>query len=155
MKKSDCPKTAPYAEGPETAVVMLVGQNPGREEVKQQRPFVGRSGQYLNRMLQKHRLDRGMMYVTAAVKAPTPRNRKPTAAEIRYWQPCLEAEIQRVKPAIVVLLGRVAAQAPRPAGIEYLETCHPAAAMRFPAMHRRFEEDMQTLRQMIKKYIDT
>jgi DNA polymerase len=125
---------------------MLVGQNPGREEVKQGRPFVGRAGQYLNRVLQKKGLDRSKLYITAAVKEPTPGNRKPKADEIKRWMPCLEAEIQRVKPDLIVLMGQVAWKTPRFEGIAYMETYHPAAAMRFPKIRDRFEKDMDKLK---------
>lgn len=136
-----------YAEGPENAAVMLVGQNPGKEEVRQGRPFVGRAGKYLNTVLEKNNIERDHLYITATVKAPTPKNRKPTAAEIRHWLPCLEAEIKKIKPAIILLMGRVAWRAPRLQEIDYIETYHPAAAMRFPKIRRKFEKDIQKLKQ--------
>ncbi|MDZ7700504.1 MAG: uracil-DNA glycosylase [Deltaproteobacteria bacterium] len=138
-----------HGEGPKGAEVMLVGQNPGREEVKQRRPFVGRAGQYLNKVLQQYGLDRGSLYLTGVVKEGTPHNRKPTAREINRWMPTLEAEIKTVKPALIVLMGRVAWKTPRFEGIDYMETYHPAAAMRFPKIREKFERDMGRLRQMI------
>jgi uracil-DNA glycosylase len=138
-----------YAEGPKDARVMLVGQNPGQEEVKQRRPFVGRSGTYLNRVLRGKGIDRDALYVTAVVKEPTPGNRKPTAEEIKRWMSCLVREIEETAPEIVVLMGKVAWETPRFAGIRYIETYHPAAAMRFPKVRRRFEDDMETLRRAI------
>lgn len=133
-------------EGPLNAAVMLVGQNPGREEIKQGRPFVGRSGQYLNKVLQQCELDRDEFYVTAVVKEATPNNRKPTAEEIGRWMPRLEEEIHAVRPSLIVLMGRVAWKTPRFDGIEYLETYHPAAAMRFPEFRQKFEKDFKRLR---------
>jgi DNA polymerase len=150
MTSKDCKEAMRFGEGPKDAAVMLVGQNPGKEEVKQGRPFVGRSGQYLNGVLEKYGLDRHRMYVTGVVKEPTPGNRKPKAAEIKRWMPCLEAEIQEVNPDIVVLMGRVAWKTPRFEGIDYLETYHPAAAMRFPKIRKTFEKDMKTLKQKMK-----
>ena len=138
-------------EGPEQADVMLVGQNPGREEIRQRRPFVGRAGQYLNQVLQKNGLVREKLYLTGVVKEGTPHNRKPTAREIKRWMPSLEAEIRDVKPKIIVLMGRVAWKTPRFKGIEYMETYHPAAAMRFPKIREKFEKDMQNLRQKMKQ----
>ncbi len=130
---------------------MLVGQNPGREEIKQRRPFVGRAGQYLNKVLQHYGLDRRSLYLTGVVKEGTPHNRKPTAREINRWMPGLEAEIKSVKPDIIVLMGRVAWKTPRFEGIEYLETYHPAAAMRFPKISEKFEKDMARLRHMMEQ----
>ncbi len=138
-------------EGPKRAAVMLVGQNPGREEIKQRRPFVGRAGQYLNKVLQKYGLDREKLYLTGVVKEGTPHNRKPTAGEIDKWMPCLESEIRTVKPDIIVLMGRVAWKTPRFEGIEYIETYHPAAAMRFPRIREKFEKDMGRLRQIMRQ----
>lgn len=135
-----------FGEGPRDADVMLVGQNPGREEVKQGRPFVGRSGQYLDRILQQNGLDRSKPYITGVVKEPTPHNRKPKADEIKYWMPTLVAEIKEVKPKIVVLMGRVAWQVPRFEGIDYIQTYHPSAAMRFPRPDRNSKRTCQDSR---------
>jgi DNA polymerase len=139
-----------FGEGPEDADVMLVGQNPGKEEVKQGRPFVGRAGQYLNQALEKNGLDRGKLYLTGVVKEPTPGNRKPKAKEIDRWMPSLVAEIKEVKPEVIVLMGRVAWKTPRFQGIDYMETYHPAAAMRFPKIRKKFEKDIRKLTRKIK-----
>jgi uracil-DNA glycosylase family 4 len=151
MGSKNCKKGMRFGEGPQNAAVMLVGQNPGREEVKQGRPFVGRSGQYLNKVLQKNGIHREKLYITGVVKEPTPGNRKPSAEEIRRWMPCLEAEIQKIKPDVIVLMGRVAWKTPRFEGIDYIETYHPAAAMRFPKIRKKFEEAIQKLGSKMKK----
>jgi uracil-DNA glycosylase len=137
--------TIVYGEGPADARIMLIGQNPGREEARLGRPFVGRSGRYLDTVLRKNNLDRRQLYITAVVKETTLRNRPPKAAEIRKWLPVLLDEIRRVRPKVIVLMGRVAWLVPRSAGIEYIETYHPAAAMRFPAVRQRFEKDFARL----------
>jgi uracil-DNA glycosylase len=139
-----------YAEGPRDARVMLVGQNPGQKEVEQRRPFVGRSGKYLDRVLREKGIKRDALYITSVVKEPTPGNRKPTAEEIKRWMPCLVREIEEIAPEVVVLMGKVAWETPRFAGIRYIKTYHPAAAMRFPKVRRRFEDDMETLRRAMK-----
>lgn len=132
-------------EGPQNAEIMLIGQNPGREEAKQGRPFVGRSGKYLDMSLRKNNLDRGKLYITSVVKETTPGNRRPTAQEIRHWMPYLLAEIRKVKPKIIVLMGNVARETPRLRGVDYIETYHPAAAMRFPRAREKFENDFERL----------
>ena len=58
-------------EGPQTAEIMLIGQNPGREEAKQGRPFVGKSGRYLDMVLRKNNLERDNLYITSVVKETT------------------------------------------------------------------------------------
>jgi uracil-DNA glycosylase len=136
MSSGDCKEGARFGEGPKNAAVMLVGQNPGREEVKQGRPFVGRSGRYLNKVLHKKGIDRDKLYLTGIVKEPTPGNRKPNAKEIKRWMPCLEAEIEEIKPSVIVLLGRVAAKALRYEGIDYIETYHPGGSGSFSYWER-------------------
>jgi uracil-DNA glycosylase family 4 len=132
-------------EGPRNAEIMLIGQNPGSEEAKQGRPFVGKSGKYLDTVLRKNNVDRSKLYITSVVKETTPGNRRPTAQEIRYWMPYLLEEIRQVKPKIVVLMGKIAWKTPRLKAIEYIETYHPAAAMRFPRTREKFENDFEKL----------
>jgi uracil-DNA glycosylase family 4 len=136
-------------EGPSNAKVMLIGQNPGGEEAKQGRPFVGKSGKYLDMVLRKNNIDRGKMYITSVVKETTPGNRKPTSQEIQYWMPYLLEEIRQVKPKIVVLMGKIAWKTPRLKAIKYTETYHPAAAMRFPRAREKFESDFGKLRKEV------
>jgi uracil-DNA glycosylase len=137
--------TVVAGEGPRTAEIMLIGQNPGREEAKQGRPFVGRSGRYLDMVLARNNLDRSKLYITSVVKETTPGNRKPTPEEIERWMPYLVQEIRRVKPKTIVLMGTVAWRTPRLQGIHYIETYHPAAAMRFPKARDKFERDFGRL----------
>jgi uracil-DNA glycosylase len=136
-------------EGSVVAKVMLVGQNPGAEEDKTGRPFVGRSGKFLNRVLAENGIDRGNLFVTNIVKHATPNNRIPLPDEVAACLPYLECQIYSMKPEIVVLMGTVAWQTPRTEGVEYVETVHPSAAMRFVKMRKRFEEDFAHLRSRI------
>jgi uracil-DNA glycosylase family 4 len=138
--------TVVAGEGPQNAEIMLIGQNPGHEEAEQGRPFVGKSGKYLDAVLKKNNLDRSKLYITSVVKETTPRNRRPSAQEIRYWMPYLLEEIWQVKPKIIVLMGKVAWETPRLDGVNYIETYHPAAAMRFPRARKKFENDFARLR---------
>ncbi|MFH0769323.1 MAG: uracil-DNA glycosylase [Chloroflexota bacterium] len=133
-------------EGLSNARIMLVGQNPGSEEAKQGRPFVGKSGKYLDAMLKKNEIDRGELYITSVIKETTHGNRQPTAQELSDWMPYLLEEIRRVKPKIVVLMGKIAWKTPRLEAIKYIETYHPAAAMRFPKARERFERDFKKLK---------
>ena len=133
-------------EGPQNAEIMLIGQNPGGEEARQRRPFVGKSGRYLDSVLRRNNIDRSRLYITSVVKETTPGNRKPTAREISYWMPYLLEEIRQVKPRVVVLMGEVAWKIPRLDNIRYIETYHPSAAMRFPRARERFENDFKRLK---------
>jgi uracil-DNA glycosylase family 4 len=142
-------KNAVPGEGLLNAKVMLVGQNPGAEEDKTGRPFVGRAGKFLNKVLAKNGFNRDELFITNIVKHTSPKNRKPFPDEIAACAPYLEAQIKTIKPKIVVLMGAVAWQAPRLAGVEYVETYHPSAAMRFTKMRKRFEEDFSALKRAL------
>jgi uracil-DNA glycosylase family 4 len=128
---------------------MLVGQNPGAEEDKTGMPFVGRAGKFLNKVLAENGIIREELFVTNIVKHVTPKNRKPSPDEIAACAPYLEAHIKAIKPKIVVLMGTVAWQAPRVEGVEYVETYHPSAAMRFTKIRKKFEEDFRVLKERL------
>jgi uracil-DNA glycosylase family 4 len=136
-------------EGPLHAKLMLVGQNPGAEEDKTGKPFVGRAGKFLNKILAKNGIIREELFVTNLVKHVTLKNRKPLPDEIAACAPYLVAQVNAIKPKIVVLMGAVAWQAPRVEGIEYIETYHPSAAMRFTKMRKKFEEDFRVLKELL------
>jgi uracil-DNA glycosylase family 4 len=139
-------KNAVPGEGPLNAKVMLVGQNPGTEEDRTGKPFVGRSGKFLNAALNKAGVNREELFITNIVKHVTPKNRKPLPDEIAACVPYLEAQISQIKPTIVVLMGSVAWQTPRSESVAYVETYHPSAAMRFPKVRKKFEEDLHVLK---------
>ena len=139
-------KNAVPGEGPPNARVILVGQNPGAEEDKTGRPFIGRCGKFLTAVLAKNGIDRGELFITSVVKHGSPKNRKPKQDEIMACLPYLQSQISLIKPKIVVLMGAVAWQVPRKAGIVYIETYHPSAAMRFTKIRKKFEEDFVALK---------
>ena len=136
-------------EGPANAILMLVGQNPGAEEDKTGKPFIGKAGKFLNRVLAENGIRREEVFVTNIVKHLSPKNRKPLPDEIAACAAYLEEEIKAIKPKIVVLMGQVAWQTPRTDGIQYIETYHPSAAMRFIKMRKRFEKDFRTLKKLL------
>ena len=141
-----CAKQAVPGEGPQNAKLMLIGQNPGIEEDKTGKPFVGRAGKFLNKVLAQNGLNRDEIFITNIVKHVTPQNRKPLPDEVEACAPYLTQQINLVKPKVVVLMGAVAWQTPRVEGAEYFETVHPSAAMRFTKMRKRFEEDFRQLK---------
>ena len=106
-----------FGEGPEDAEVMFVGEQPGDQEDRAGRPFVGPAGRLLDEALEAAGIDRSTAYVTNAVKhfkwqARGKRriHQKPNAAEIAACRPWLDAEFAVVQPRVLVLLGAVAAQ---------------------------------------------
>lgn len=107
-----------FGEGAVGAGVMLVGEQPGNEEDVAGRPFVGPAGRLLNSALEEAGIDRSQAYVTNVVKhfkwEPRGKRRihaKPNAVEIAACIPWLEAELETVKPRVLVCLGATAAQA--------------------------------------------
>jgi DNA polymerase len=107
-----------FGEGPERALIMFVGEQPGDAEDLAGHPFVGPAGKLLDRCMRAAGIDRDRAYVTNAVKhfkwVPRGTRRihsKPGSMEIAACFPWLEAEIVAVKPRLVVALGATAAQA--------------------------------------------
>ncbi|HEY2415654.1 MAG TPA: UdgX family uracil-DNA binding protein [Pirellulaceae bacterium] len=106
-----------FGSGPARADVVMVGEQPGDVEDRQGKPFVGPAGRLLDQMLAEAGIDRSRVYVTNAVKhfKWTPRGKrrlhgKPNSREIFACRPWLEAELEVVKPDLLVLLGATAAQ---------------------------------------------
>jgi uracil-DNA glycosylase len=158
-----------FGEGPQGAVVMLVGEQPGDAEDLAGHPFVGPAGKLLDRCLAEAGIDRSRTYVTNAVKhfkwVPRGTRRihsKPGAVEIEACFPWLEAELAAVAPRIVVALGATAAQAlfgkafrvtrdrgrlvPSKLAPYALATVHPSALLRAP--------DEETRRREIRRFLD-
>jgi len=107
-----------FGEGARTAEVMFVGEQPGDQEDLAGRPFVGPAGKLLDRALEEAGIDRSQVYVTNAVKHFKWKGRgkrrihqKPNWSEIAACRPWLEAELDVVKPRVLVCLGATAAQA--------------------------------------------
>src|SRR4030088_70624 len=106
-----------FGEGPQTAQVMLVGEQPGDKEDLAGKPFVGPAGQMLDRAMQEAGIDRKKVYVTNAVKhfKFVPRGKirlhqKPTTPEIRACRQWYERELASIRPDLVVAMGATAAQ---------------------------------------------
>src|SRR5919201_3002496 len=106
-----------FGEGPRTATIIFVGEQPGDQEDRAGHPFVGPAGQLLDKALVEAGITRQETYVTNAVKhfkwEPQGRRRKhkrPSASELTACRPWLEAEVKLIRPRIVVCLGATAAQ---------------------------------------------
>jgi len=144
-----------FGEGPKGARVMLVGEQPGDQEDRQGKPFVGPAGALLDKALGDAGIPRDQVYLTNAVKhfkwEPRGQRRlhkKPRASEMKACRPWLEAELRAVQPAIVVCLGATAAQSLFGASFKLMQqrgqvlptslaprvvaTIHPSAVLRAP-----------------------
>lgn len=149
-----------FGEGPESAKVVLVGEQPGDQEDQLGRPFVGPAGEVLNHAMRLAKLERDQVYITNAVKhfkfEPRGKRRihaKPNVRETNACKPWLEAELQALQPNVVVCLGATAAQMilgrqfriTKQRGVplksewceQTIATYHPAAILRVPDSEKR------------------
>jgi len=160
-----------FADGNPAARVMLVGEAPGADEDRLGLPFVGVSGQLLDRMMAAIGLDRTTFYITNVCFWRPPGNRKPTDAELAAQKPFVERHIELVAPQVLVLVGAAAAQGLlqttegitrlRGRWFEYraggladpiptLPIFHPAYLLRQPAQKRETWRDLLWLKSRLK-----
>lgn len=115
-------KNAVPGEGDFGARLMFVGEAPGADEDIQGRPFVGRAGQLLTRIIRAMKFRREEVFITNVVKCRPPSNRTPVRAEIQKCKPYLLAQIQAIQPRVIVSLGKIATDffVPSAAGMSLL-----------------------------------
>jgi DNA polymerase len=144
--------------GDRNADWLIVGEAPGAEEDAQGEPFVGQAGKLLDAMLASIDLKRGdNVYITNVVKSRPPGNRDPEADEIAACMPYLSAQIELIRPKLILALGRVAAQTLLDSGeavghlrgqvhrfqnVPLVVTYHPAYLLRNPTDKARAWEDL-------------
>lgn len=158
-----------FCDGNPAAKIMLIGEAPGRDEDREGRPFVGPSGQLLDRMIGAIGLDRTSVYIGNCLPWRPPGNRKPTDAEIAMCQPFIERQIALAAPDIIVLVGATPTKTllgttdiiTRLRGqwhdyttqdghtIPALPILHPAFLLRTPARKREAWLDMLALKSKI------
>ena len=152
-----------FGVGDRGADWLVVGEAPGADEDRQGEPFVGRAGQLLNDMLQAIGLARTEVFIANILKCRPPGNRNPLEAEVSACLPYLEAQIALLRPRIILVVGRIAAQALLrtdaalarlrqavhaygPDGIPLVVTYHPAYLLREPQEKRKAWEDLRFAR---------
>jgi uracil-DNA glycosylase family 4 len=159
-----------FADGNPEAQIMLVGEGPGEQEDKQGKPFVGRAGQLLDRMLGAIGLDRTKVYIANMVPWRPPGNRNPTPDELAQCAPFLYRQVELVNPKLLVTLGNVPTQAlfATSQGITrmrgqwktleintwsgpVLPTLHPAFLLRTPGAKAQAWKDMLSLKAAMKR----
>lgn len=168
-----------FGEGPVHATIMFVGEQPGDQEDQAGHPFVGPAGRILDKALAEVGIARERVYVTNAVKhfkwepqGKRRKHKKPSAIEIAACRPWLEAEVQAVKPRVIVCLGVTAAQSAfkkavrlnelrgqpwnTPIASNVFVTVHPSAILRHPEAaqreeeYRRLVEDLRQVKQFFQ-----
>ncbi len=147
--------------------IMFIGEGPGFNEDKQGLPFVGRSGDYLNYLLNLIDLNRDQVFITNVVKHRPPDNRDPLPDEMIACKGYLDDQIELINPSVIATLGRFSMARYFPGakisqihgqpkyddekGRAYYPLFHPAAVLRNPGLRRDMEADIKRLLEVVEK----
>jgi len=153
-----------FGEGNPDAGIVFVGEGPGANEDRTGRPFVGRAGKLLDRILEAIGLDRDSVYIANVVKCRPPGNRTPSSHEVERCLWILTEQLSIMNPGAIIALGASAARTltgsrsgigqmrgdfHRYGDIPLLVTYHPAALLRSESLKRPVWEDMKMLRKLL------
>ncbi|HXA27263.1 MAG TPA: uracil-DNA glycosylase [Candidatus Angelobacter sp.] len=148
-------------DGPVTARIMAVGEAPGETEDRIGKPFIGSAGQLLTKLLESVGLQRSDLYICNVLKCRPPGNRDPLPEEVEACAHFLDAQVELIRPDVILLLGRHALQRilPGAAGISrshgtrirdrgrlYVPLYHPAAALYNGSLLATLQDDMRRVR---------
>ncbi|MFH1857230.1 MAG: uracil-DNA glycosylase [Candidatus Omnitrophota bacterium] len=165
---------AVFGEGNTRARLMFVGEGPGRDEDLQGRPFVGRAGNLLAKIIEAMGYTREDVYIANVVKHRPPQNRNPQPEEIRACLPYLLFQIEFIKPAVICALGKWATETllgeekisisqvrgkfqsfnlvKTEFPIKIMPTYHPAYLLRNPSAKKEVWADIKEIMQYLKEY---
>ena len=160
-----------FSDGNLLSKIMIVGEGPGANEDKEGKPFVGRAGKLLDKMLSAIKLNRKNVYITNVVNFRPPKNRRPTDNEIERYHPFLVKHIEIINPKILLLLGSTALNAlignekviSKARGTwmkikigkvspEVIASFHPAFLMRQPEQKKFAWEDLKMVRKKMSQF---
>jgi uracil-DNA glycosylase family 4 len=158
-------KTIVFGEGNPHAELVFIGEGPGADEDEQGRPFVGRAGKLLDRMIQGIGMKREEVYICNVVKCRPPGNRTPEKDEVEACSPFLFRQIEALQPRLICCLGAPAVRTVL--GIKEgitkirghffnfgsskaLATVHPAYILRNPREEKILREDFEKIREFLK-----
>jgi uracil-DNA glycosylase len=159
-------RTIVFGEGNEKATLMFIGEGPGYDEDVQGKPFVGRAGQLLTKIIESINLSREEVYIANIVKCRPPQNRNPEPDEIQSCNPFLAKQISAIQPKIICALGTFSAQTLLKTdakitalrgklydleGTKVIPTYHPAFLLRNPEKKREVWEDMKKIADLLSK----
>ena len=159
-------KNTVFGEGDPDSDIMIIGEAPGREEDEAGRPFIGRAGKLLNEFLKSIGLNRDLVFITNTIKCRPPENRDPEIVEINACSDYLDQQINIIKPKVLVLLGKIAANRLLGEDIPMSELrlkkffidkydipiivfYHPAYILRSPSQKKKVWDDLQYLKGII------
>ncbi|MCD4650458.1 MAG: uracil-DNA glycosylase [Candidatus Cloacimonetes bacterium] len=158
-----------YGAGNPRALLMLIGEGPGYYENEQGKPFVGKAGELLTKMLRAINLNREQIYIANVVKCRPPNNRDPLPQEVAQCLGYLTEQISIIRPKILLLLGRVASKnllgkdltlrefrktTHQFNSIKTYVTYHPAALLRNSHLKKDAWTDLQKIEQELKALED-
>ena len=150
-----------FGSGNPNSNIVFVGEAPGKNEDLEGKPFVGRSGKLLDKILHAINLSRNDVYILNVIKCRPPENRNPNAQEIEECEPYLKEQLNIIKPKLIVALGRVSAMTllqtkesllnlrnkiHQYEGIDFLVTYHPAALLRNPNLKKFAWDDFKMIK---------
>ena len=157
-----------FSDGNPKSEIMLIGEAPGHDEDIQGKPFVGRSGKLLDKMLEAIELNREKVYIANIIPWRPPSNRRPTDEEIEICLPFIKKHIELIKPKVLMLLGSTATFALlkntegitkirgkwvdlnlNNISVPTLPTFHPAFLLRQPAQKKHVWEDLKSLKNKV------
>lgn len=156
-----CRKNFVFGKGNQNADILVVGEAPGQEEDERGKPFVGKAGQLLDKMLAAINLGEENTFITNVVKCRPPSNRDPEPAEIAACNTILQRQLQLIKPKLILSLGRVSGRTLLGStlslsnmrgkfhsynNVPLLITYHPSALLRNEKWKRPAWEDLQAFR---------
>ena len=163
-------KNTVFGDGDTNSDVMIIGEAPGKEEDQAGKPFIGRAGKLLNEFLKSIGLNRDSIYIVNTIKCRPPENRDPAISEIKACSDYLDQQISIIKPKVLVLLGKIAANrflnVDKPISdlrlkkffiekydIPVIVFYHPAYILRSPSQKKRVWDDLQFLRGILSSHV--
>jgi uracil-DNA glycosylase family 4 len=156
-----------FGAGNPRALLVFVGEGPGRDEDLQGKPFVGLAGQLLTKIIQAIQLTREEVYIANIIKCRPPGNRNPEPDEIQACEPFLIKQLEAIRPKLICALGTFAAQTllkteerisllrgrfHQYQGIPLMPTYHPAYLLRNPQFKRDVWEDMKKIKKEYDRF---
>jgi uracil-DNA glycosylase len=170
QKCQKCPlstsrKNVVFGEGSPTADLMFIGEGPGLDEDQQGRPFVGKAGELLTKMITAMQFERKQVYIANIIKCRPPKNRNPLPEEAAACIPYLKRQIELIQPKVIVILGavplkhllnkvgitRLRGQWDSYNGIKVMPTFHPAYLLRDPKAKAVTWSDLQQVMKLFGK----
>ncbi len=160
-----------FGSGANDAAIMVIGEAPGKDEDLEGKPFVGRAGKLLTEFLESINLHRDNIFITNTVKCRPPENRNPETQEINACAYYLDMQIKIIKPKVIILLGKIAANRMlnedksitelrgkkfffQKHAIPVIVFYHPAYILRSPSKKYKVWQDLKFLKKILLSHVN-